>query len=187
MFYRKLISALVFAAFSFYFTEAARAQCDNPEFCFDFGIPVTVDNFTGSSVSCDLNSGNGSQPFNTLDIGSGLGTSTATFTQTGTAKCKHLPDNADLGTCGFELTWTNVTTSLCMADNKTFTVTGSCTPGSPLGVTGTIKCASGVVNLGIGGFGGTFPDTCAGVFPAHGGLAAGQVLDFTVKTTGVPV
>src|SRR5262249_34073223 len=93
----------------------------------------------------------------------------------------------DLGTCGFELTWTNVTTSLCMADNKTFTVTGSCTPGSPLGVTGTIKCASGVVNLGIGGFGGTFPDTCAGVFPAHGGLAAGQVLDFTVKTTGVPV
>ena len=54
MSYRKLISALVFVAFGFCFSETARAQdCNNPDFCFDFGIPVTVDNITGSSITCD--------------------------------------------------------------------------------------------------------------------------------------
>ena len=66
MTYRKLISALVFAAFGFCFSGAATAQdCNNPDFCFDFGIPVTVDNFTGSSVSCELEPGGASDPFNT--------------------------------------------------------------------------------------------------------------------------
>src|SRR4029077_515480 len=67
MIYRKLISVLVFAVFGFCFSRAATAQdfsCDNPDFCFDFGIPVTVDNITGSSVSCVLNPGGASDPFN---------------------------------------------------------------------------------------------------------------------------
>ena len=72
MSYRKLISALVFVAFGFCFSGEARAQgCDNPDFCFDFGIPSTVDNITGSSVKCELQPGGASQPFNTLDIGTG--------------------------------------------------------------------------------------------------------------------
>src|SRR2546422_3115085 len=86
MSYRKLISALVFVVFGFCFSEAARAQegCDNPDFCFDFGFPSTIDNITGSHVQCDLQSGGSSNPFNTLDIGTGgLGTATATFAQTG--------------------------------------------------------------------------------------------------------
>src|SRR5262245_35807856 len=115
MFYRKsfLVFLLVFATFSFCFTEAARAQCDNPDFCWDWGIPSTIDNITGSSVQCVLNPGGASQPFNKLDPGTGPGTADAIFAQTGTATCKHLPDNVDLGTCTFELTWKNVTTSAC--------------------------------------------------------------------------
>ena len=70
MSYRKLISAVIIAAFGFYFSGEARAQsCDNPDFCWDFGIPSVVDNITGSSVKCKLEPGGASQPFNTLDIG----------------------------------------------------------------------------------------------------------------------
>jgi hypothetical protein len=191
MSYRTLISTLVFAAFGFCFSGEARAQgCDNPDFCFDFGIPVTVDNITGSSITCDLQPGGASQPFNKLDVGPGFpltGTS-GTFTQTGTATCKKLPTGSESPpeTCAFELTWTGVTISQCMEDNKTFTAKGSCGDGS-LGVTGTITCASGVVNLGIAGIMGYGNDTCAKVFPAlPNGLLAGQVLDLTVTTKGVP-
>ena len=199
MSYRKLISALVFAAFSFYFIEAARAQsCDNPDFCFDFGIPVTVDNFTGSSITCDLQPGGASQPFNNLDIGAGgFNSNTGTFTQTGTAICKRLPDKFELGTCAFELTWTGVSISSCDPESHSFnaslfcqnigggggpTVTGTITPT----VTGTITCPSSknVIQLGIPGMGS---DTCTNVFPARTdiGLLAGQVLDLTVTTKGV--
>ena len=96
MFYRKLISALVFAAFGFCFSGAAIAQdCNNPDFCFDWGIPVTVDNITGSSVKCDLQPGGVSEPFNTLIIGADSH-KTAIFTQYGTAKCKKVPNEAPL-------------------------------------------------------------------------------------------
>src|SRR6266540_5583057 len=91
MTYKKLISALVFAAFGFCFTEAARADCDNPDFCFDWGIPSTDTNITGSSVICTLQPG-GSTPNNILDIGNGLGTASATFTQTGTGDCTYTPN-----------------------------------------------------------------------------------------------
>lgn len=202
MSYRKLISALVFVAFGFCFSETARAQdCNNPDFCFDFGIPVTVDNITGSSITCDLQPGGASEPFNNLDIGSGLGTSTATFTQTGTAKCTQVPDvgaKFPLGTCAFNLTMTRVTTSSCDTESNSFnaslrcqdivggggpTLTSTITPT----VTGTITCPPGsgnVINLGVAGITGTGTDTCENVFPAGNGLLAGQVLDLTVTTKG---
>jgi hypothetical protein len=158
MWYRKLISVLIFPAFGFWFSGAATAQeCNNPDFCFDFGIPTVVDNITGSSVTCTLEPGGASQPFNKLDIGSGLGTATATFTQTGTANCTRKPSNASLGACTFELTWTGVTTTVCT--NNKFSAKGSCGDGS-LAVTGTITCpplpappgiVPLVINLGIGG------------------------------------
>jgi hypothetical protein len=183
MFYRKLIATLVFAAFGFCFSGAATAQdCNNPDFCFDWGIPVTVDNFTGSSVECELEPGGASNPFNTLDIGSGLGTATATFTQKGAANCIRKPSNASLGACTFELTWTGVTTTTCM--NNSFSAKGSCGDGN-LAVTGTIKCGSKTMNLGIAGITGYGTDTCKNVFPAlDNGLLKGQVLDFTVTTEG---
>src|ERR1041385_4491414 len=75
MFLRKLLSALVFAAFGLWFSGPATAQeefnCDNPDFCFDFGIPSTIDNITGSSVECVLNPGGASNPINTLHISTG--------------------------------------------------------------------------------------------------------------------
>ncbi len=129
MIYRKLISALVFAAFGFCFSGPATAQdfsCDNPDFCFDFGIPSTIDNITGSSVTCELQPGGTGNPFNKLDIGTGFGTSTATFSQTGTAKCTKIPDvgsPTDLGACTFEATWTGVTTTACTSNS--FTASGS--------------------------------------------------------------
>src|SRR5262245_127085 len=125
----KLISALVFAVFTFYFSGAARAQCDNPDFCSDPGIPVTVDNITGSSIKCNLEPGGASQPFNKLDIGTGFGTSTATFTQNGTATCTQFPDKGkpiSLGVCIFEATWTGVITSACNAADNTFTARAFC-------------------------------------------------------------
>jgi len=187
--YRKLISALIFAAFGFWFSGSATAQdfnCDNPDFCFDFGIPSTVDNITGSSVKCDLEPGGASQPFNTLDIGSGLGTATATFKQTGTATCTHLPDNANLGTCAFELTWTGVTTSACTASNS-FSAGAFCQDNS-LTVTGTITCSSGVMNLGIAGMPRN-KNQCEAVFPLlkQGNtviLSGGKVLDLSISTDG---
>jgi hypothetical protein len=196
MCYRKLILVLVFAAFSFCFTGAARAQCDNPDFCSDPGIPVTVDNITGSSVQCDLKPGGASQPFNQLNIGAGFGTATGTFFQSGTAKCKHLPDKADLGVCKFELTWTGVTISAC--NNNSFTASGSCTDlslfglGGDLAVTGTVTCPDStnptfnLMNLGIGGL---TQNQCNQVFPAikKGNTTivdAGIVLELTITTEG---
>ena len=188
MFYRKLISALVFATFGFCFSGAATAQdCNNPDFCWDFGIPVTVDNFTGSSVECVLDPGGAGNPFNNLDIGTGLGTATGTFHQTGTATCKHKPDDTSLGACTFELTWTGVSLSSCT--NNTFSATALCKDiigeGVPVtsAVTGTIKCGSKTMNLGIAGIAKTYTESCKTVFPDNV-LAAGQVLNFTVTTQG---
>jgi hypothetical protein len=188
MTYKKLISALVFAAFSFYFTEAPRAQsCDNPDFCWDFGIPSVVDNITGSFVQCDLEPGGASQPFNTLDIGTGLGTADATFTQTGTATCTHQPDGASLGTCAFELTMAGVTTSTCNTATNSFTAGAFCQDNS-LTVTGKITCSSGVMNLGIAGM-PLNKNQCQAVFPllSKGNaviLPAGKVLDMSITTDG---
>jgi hypothetical protein len=199
--YRKLISALVFALFGICFSRAATAQdCNNPDFCFDFGIPVTVDNFTGSSVSCVLDPGGAGDPFNQLNIGAGLGTATGTFHQTGTATCKRVPNKGKpipLGACTFELTWTGVSLSSCDPESNSFnasllcqnigggggpTVTGKITPT----VTGKITCPDSkqVVKLGIAGITGIRSDTCTDVFPAINGFQKGQVLDFTVITKG---
>ena len=61
---------------------------------------------------------------------------------------------------------------------------GSCGDGN-LAVTGTIKCGSKTMNLGIAGITGYGTDTCKNVFPAlDNGLLKGQVLDFTVTTEG---
>jgi hypothetical protein len=203
MTYRKLISALVFAVFGFCFSGAAIAQdCNNPDFCWDFGIPVTVDNFTGSSVSCVLDPGGADDPLNQLDIGAGLGTATGTFRQTGTATCKRVPDRGkptSLGACTFELTWTGVSLSSCDPKSHSFnaslfcqnigggggpTVTGKITPN----VTGQITCPGSkqVIELGIAGITGIGRDTCTDVFPAVNGFQKGQVLDFTVITKGPP-
>jgi hypothetical protein len=190
MTYKKLILALVFAAFSFYFTEAPRAQfCDNPDFCFDFGIPTTIDNITGSHVQCVLEPGGASQPFNTLEIGSGLGTSTATFTQAGTATCTRFPDKGQpisLGVCAFELTMTGVTTSACNATNNSFTAGAFCQDPT-LGVTGKVTCGSNVMELGIAGLDKN--NECNQVFPKLQKqntliLPAGKVLELTVTTDG---
>ena len=201
MTYRKLISALVFAVFGFCFSGAAIAQdCNNPDFCWDFGIPVTVDNFTGSSVSCVLDPGGAGDPFNQLNIGAGLGTATGTFHQTGTATCKKVPNRGkptSLGACTFELTWTGVSLSSCDPKSHSFNaslfcqnigggggpdVTGKITPN----VTGQITCPDSkqVIELGIAGITGIGRDTCADVFPAVNGFQKGQVLDFTVITKG---
>jgi hypothetical protein len=189
MFYRKLISVLVFAAFGFCFTEAARADCDNPDFCWDFGIPSPVDNITGSSVKCDLEPGGVSQPFNTLAISAGG--LTGTFTQTGTATCTHLPDNAPLGPCDFKLTWTGVSISSCA--NNSFTAGASCTDlssfGGGLDVTGTVTCGANppmIMELGIAGL---TQNQCNQVFPQIKQkntviLPAGKVLDLTITTEG---
>jgi hypothetical protein len=193
MFYRKLISALVFAAFSFCFTEAARAQgCDNPDFCFDFGIPSTVDNITGSSVTCTLLPGGTSNPINLLDIGT-LGKPTATFTQDGMATCTHLPNGTDLGTCAFHLKMEGVTTSECNTANNSFNAGAFC-QDKTLQVHGTLTCPGhGVMNLSIGGAMATNGSTarnknnCENVFPADPtvtGLPAGKVLDLTITTQG---
>lgn len=188
MSYKNLISALVFAAFGFCLSEAAKAQeCDNPDFCFDFGFPSTIDNLTGSHVLCDLDSG-GSNPNNTLDIGAGFGTATATFTQTGTANCTYYPDvgsSTDLGTCAFNLAMTGVTTSACTAATKSFTAGAFCQDGS-LTVTGTLTCPPGstnIMNLGIAGMTRN-RHNCETVFPSGDstGLPAGKVLDFTINT-----
>jgi hypothetical protein len=190
MYDRTVISALVFAAFGFCFFGQARAQdCNNPDFCFDWGIPVAVDNFTGSSVECVLDPGGASNPFNTLDIGSGLGGPNGTFHQTGTATCKHKPDNISLGACTFELTWTGVSLSSC-TDN-TFSATALCkniigegySPASAT-VTGTIECGPKTMNLGIAGIANTYAENCTTVFPPDANLSAGQVLNFTITTEG---
>src|SRR6266542_6520876 len=168
MFYRKLISAVVFATFSFCFTEAASAQgCDNHDFCFDYGIPdPAVDNITGSSVTCTLEPGGASQPFNKLDPGTGPGTSDATFTQSGTAACTHLPDNVDLGPCTFELTWIGVTTSVCNSANNSFTAGAFCQDSTlfegTLNVNGKVTCGTKVMGLGIAGL---TSNQCNQVFP----------------------
>jgi hypothetical protein len=196
MCYRKLIPVLVFAAFSFCFTEAARAQCDNPDFCFDFGFPSTIDNFTGSHVQCDLQSG-GINPLNKLDIGT-LGQPTAIFTQDGTADCTYINDaleERDLGTCQFHLEMSGVTTSTCNTATHSFTAGAFC-QDKTLQVTGYIQgCTnvSGVLNLGIGGAMSTNGSTarnknnCENVFPADPdvtGLPAGKVLALTIQTQG---
>ena len=195
MSYRKLISALVFAAFGFCFSGEARAQgCDNPDFCFDFGdFPSTIDNITGSHVQCDLQSGGSSNPFNTLDIGTGLGTATGTFTQTGTATCTQFPDTGpkkSLGICAFELTMTGVTTSACNTANNSFNASAFCQDSS-LTVTGKITCppdSANVMNLGIAGITRN-RNKCEAVFPNGDstGLPAGKVLDLTVTTEGLPL
>jgi hypothetical protein len=200
MIYRKLISALVFAAFSFCFTEAARAQgCDNPDFCFDFGIPSTIDNFTGSNVQCTLLPGGTDNPINKLDIGT-LGKPTAKFTQDGTADCTYFPNGGSslpLGTCQFHLEMTGVTTSTCNAATHSFTAGAFC-QDKTLQVTGSITGCSNVsdptkvLNLGIGGAmninGSTTrnKNNCENVFPADTvtGLPAGKVLDLTIRTEG---
>ena len=191
MFYRKLISALVFAAFGFCFSGAAIAQdCNNPDFCWDFGIPVTVDNFTGSSVSCVLDPGGAGDPFNTVHLSTGP-YDPPTFTQKGTATCTQFPDEGPsipLGTCTFDLTWTGVRLSSCDPKTNSFnaslfcqdigggggpTVTGKITPT----VTGQITCPDSkqVIELGIAGITGIGRDTCADVFPAVNGFQKGQV------------
>jgi len=194
MYYRTLISALVFAAFAFCFSGEARAQsCDNPDFCFDWGFPSTIDNITGSSVTCDLEPGGASQPFNTLDIGTGgFNSNTGIFTQIGTATCKHLPDNDPLGTCDFELTWKNVSISSCA--NNSFTAGASCTDlssfGGDLNVTGTVTCPGTppkVMQLGIAGL---TANQCNQVFPQIKQkntviLPAGKVLDLSITTQGI--
>ena len=185
MCYRKLISALVFAVFTFYFSGAARAQgCDNPDFCFDFGVPSFDTNITGSSVVCTLQPG-GTTPNNVLDIGSGLGTASATFTQTGTGDCTYTPDvgaPTDLGTCAFELTMTGVTTSACTTATHSFNVGALCQDNT-LNVTGTLTCPSkGTMLLGIGGM-TLNKHNCEAVFPVDSsGLPKGKVLEFTVTT-----
>ena len=187
MSYRKLISALVFAAFGFWFSGEARAQgCDNPDFCWDFGIPSVVDNITGSSVKCVLDPGGASQPFNTLDIGTGPGTADATFTQTGTATCTHLPNGPSNETCAFELTMAGVTTSTCTTSNS-FNAGAFCQDNS-LTVTGKITCPSGVMNLGIAGM-PLNKNQCEAVFPLlkQGNtviLPAGKVLAMSITTDG---
>jgi hypothetical protein len=185
MFRRKLLMALFFVGLISLLAPSARAQdfsCDNPDFCFDFGIPSTVDNITGSSVQCALQPGGASDPFNALHISTGEGDPN-TFTQTGTAKCKQLPGNADLGTCTFQLTITDVNISEC-TDNS-FTATAFCSldeGGRSGNVTGTITCASGVMNVGVV-ISNPYA-SCVTVFPSHNGLADGQLLDLTVKTKG---
>jgi hypothetical protein len=191
----KLISALVFAAFSFCFAQAARAQCDNPDFCSDPGIPSVAEIPTGSSVSCELEPGGASQPFNKLSPDP-LTTwpttnGTATFSQSGTAICTHLPDNTDLGPCHFVLTWTGVTISACTANNS-FTAGAFCTNlslfGGGLNVTGEVTChqSGKVLALGIDGL---TQNQCNQVFPKikQGNttiLEAGKVLDLTITTEG---
>ena len=196
MCYRKLILVLVFAAFSFCFTEAARADCDNPDFCFDWGVPSISDNTSGSHVQCELEPGGAGQPFNQLDIGvGGLGTSTAIFTQAGTATCKHFPDKGNptsLGACTFELTWTGVTTSVCNSATNSFTAGASCTDlklfGGDLDVTGKVTCGSTVVlELGIAGLDSI--SECNQVFKEIKQkniviMPAGKVLDVTITTEG---
>jgi hypothetical protein len=206
MFYRKLISVLVFAVFTFYFSGAARAQgCDNPDFCFDFGIPSTIDNFTGSNVTCTLLPGGTSNPINLLDIGT-LGKPTAIFTQDGTADCKYIPNppqsQVDLGTCQFHLEMSGVTTSTCNKAKNSFTAGAFCQDNT-LQVTGHIQNCSNnpgqVLNLGIGGTMSTNGSTarnknnCENVFPqlvdpvTHTViLPAGKVLDLTITTQGSP-
>ena len=200
MTYRKLL-ALVFAAFGFCFSGAATAQeCNNPGFCFDFGIPVIVDNIIDSSVSCVIDPGGADDPLNQLDIGAGLGTATGTFHQTGTATCEKVPNKGKptpLGACTFELTWTGVSLSSCDPESNSFnaslfcqnigggggpTVKGKITPT----VTGTITCPDSkqVIQLGIAGITGIGRDTCTDVFPAVNGFQKGQVLDFTIITKG---
>ena len=188
MSYRKLISAVIIAAFGFYFSGEARAQsCDNPDFCWDFGIPSVVDNITGSSVKCELEPGGASQPFNTLDIGTGPGTKDATFTQTGTATCTHQPDGVSLGPCAFELTMAGVTTSTCNTASNSFNAGAFCQDNS-LTVTGKITCPSGVMNLGIAGM-PLNKNQCEAVFPLlkQGNtviLPAGKVLALSITTDG---
>jgi hypothetical protein len=187
MSYKKLISAVIIAAFGFCFSDTARADCDNPDFCWDFGIPSPVDNITGSSVKCDLEPGGVSQPFNTL--AGGLNSNTGKFTQTGTATCTHLPDNADLGTCDFNLTWTGVSISSCA--NNSFTAGASCTDlfGGGLDVTGTVTCPGTPPKVMQLGFGGLTQNQCNQVFPQIKQkntviLPAGKVLDLTITTEG---
>ena len=198
MSYRKLISALVFAAFGFWFSGEARAQCDNPDFCFDFGIPSSVDNFTGSNVKCTLLPGGSSNPLNTLDIGT-LGQPTAVFTQDGLADCTYFPTGATtgtpLGTCDFRLEMSGVTTSTCNTATNSFTAGAFC-QDKTLQVTGHITGCSnapGIINLGIGGAMATNGSTaknknnCENVFPADStvtGLPAGKVLELTIRTQG---
>jgi len=56
------------------------SDCDNPDFCFDFGIPSFFDNITGSSVNCKRNPAAAESKVIRLDISTGLGTATGTFT-----------------------------------------------------------------------------------------------------------
>jgi hypothetical protein len=203
MCYRKLFSVLVFAAFSLCVTEAARAQgCDNPDFCFDYGIPdPAVDNFTGSNVHCTLLPGGTSDPVNKLAIGT-LGQPTATFTQDGLADCKYIPNpplaQVDLGTCQFHLEMSGVTTSTCNPTTNSFTAGAFC-QDKTLQVDGFITGCSNVLDptkalkLGIGGAMATNGSTarnknnCENVFPADPtvtGLPAGKVLDLTIRTQG---
>jgi hypothetical protein len=202
MIYKKLISVLVFAVFTFYFSGAARAQgCDNPDFCFDFGIPSFVDNFTGSSVRCTLLPGGTDNPINKLDIGT-LGEPTAIFKQDGLADCTYIPNppqsQVDLGTCQFHLEMSGVTTTTCNTATNSFIASALC-QDKTLQVTGSITGCSKVsdptkvLNLAIGGAMSTNGSTarnknnCENVFPADPtvtGLPAGKVLDLTIRTQG---
>jgi len=202
MTYRNLISAVIIAVFGFCFAGEARAQegCDNPDFCFDFGIPSTVDNFTGSNVQCTLLPGGASDPINKLDIGT-LGQPTAIFTQDGTADCTYKPDVGpakDLGICQFHLEMRGVTTTTCNTATNSFTASAFCQDNT-LQVDGFITGCSNVpdptkaLKLGIGGAMATNGSTarnknnCENVFPADPtvtGLPAGKVLDLTIRTQG---
>ena len=202
--YRNLISAVIIAAFGFCFSGEARAQgCDNPDFCFDFGFPSTIDNFTGSNVQCTLLPGGTSDPINKLDIGT-LGQPTAIFTQDGTADCTYTatgsptPPPTDLGTCQFHLEMRGVTTTTCNTATNSFTASAFCQDNT-LQVDGFITGCSNVdpptntLKLGIGGAMATNGSTarnknnCENVFPtdlAVTGLPKGKVLDLTIRTGG---
>lgn len=179
MSYRKLISALVFAAFGFYFSEPARAQCDNPDYC-GAGDGGAFDNIIGSSVNCTPIPGGEIK----LSPGDGTATDPPTFHQVGQATCRQNPGNINLGTCTIDVTMTGVKLSACV--NNMLTATAFCQ--DPVEVLGTLTCASGIMNLGIAGFQRN-ANKCADVFSFDQNLpnlVAGQILFFTVTTQPDP-
>ena len=178
MTYRKLIWALVFAAFGFCFSEAARAQtCDpfDPFVCFDPACsdicfynsippPSTMDGTTGSTINCTYQPGG----THTLNI---INTTTGNFGEAAKAVCTHTdnstpPKTTAPATCDFQLQMDGVTLTDCVAGGNCH-VTGFCQnvvlPGSTqsgLKVTGSLTCPVGsqicagnnpcIMNFGIG-------------------------------------
>jgi hypothetical protein len=193
MYFRKLISALVFVVFGFCFSDAARAQSCNifapdfdPFFCdpFDpscacnswyyFCPNCTMDSTTGSTLQCAILSG-GSNVVNK---------DAKTFAQIAEAACTHTDSTGphNLGICDFKLLMTGVTLSSGCGIGDCH-IEGFCT-NSNLDVTGSISnCSlspSSVMNLGIAGIQRN-KNKCELAFP-DGILPKNKILDVTFRT-----